>query len=67
MTKYVVFSMDFDEQQTFIDYITAETPDNAAETVLTVREYCQHAQAYTLDELQAVITEALADAAAEAP
>lgn len=51
MTKYIVVSHDADEQQSFFDVISAETPEKARAIVANVREYAETVDTLTLVEL----------------
>ena len=52
MTRFVVFSVDHDEQQASVDFVTASTHEDALGKVLDERQYCCHGQAHTPDELR---------------
>lgn len=52
MAKFIVFTVDHDEQQTFVDFTSADSRTVALATVLKYREYCCHGAAYTPDELR---------------
>ena len=52
MSKFIVLTVDHDEQQTFVDVTEAASPDAALETVLKYRDYCCHGAAYTPAELR---------------
>lgn len=52
MAKFIVFTVDHDEQQTFVDVTSAESAAAALATVLKHRDYCCYGVAYTADELR---------------
>ncbi len=52
MSKFIVFTVDHDEQQAFVDFTEAATDKNALTQVLDDRYYCCHGAAYTPDELR---------------
>ena len=52
MPKFIVFTVDHDEQQTFVDFVEASTEENALSQVLDDRDYCCHGAAFTPDELR---------------
>ena len=52
MPKLIVFSVDHDEQQAFVDFAQAASREAALATVLRYRDYCCHGAAYTPDELR---------------
>ena len=52
MSKFIVLSVDHQQQQAFVDVTDATSHDVALETVLRYREYCCHGAAYTPTELR---------------
>lgn len=52
MPKFIVFTVDHDEQQAFVNFVEASTDENALSQVLDDRAYCCHGAAYTPDELR---------------
>ena len=52
MSKFIVLSVDHDQQQAFIDFAEAGSRDAPLETVLKYRDYCCHGVAYTAAELR---------------
>ena len=52
MSRFIVLTVDHDEQQTFVDVTEAASRDAALQTVLDCREYCCHGAAYTPAELR---------------
>jgi hypothetical protein len=52
MSKFIVFTVDHDEQQSFVDFTKSSTSENALSQVLHNRGYCCHGVAYTPDELR---------------
>ena len=51
MSRFIVLTVDHDEQQTSIDVIEAPSHDAALQTVLGCRDYCCHGAAFTAAEL----------------
>lgn len=51
MTRCLVISYNSDEQQFYYDFILADSPDAAKETILSLREYCEDADVLTGAEL----------------
>ena len=47
MPNFIVLTVDHDEQQAFVDFAEARSPEAALGTVLTYRDYCCHGVAYT--------------------
>ena len=52
MANFIVFTVDHDQQQAFVDLTSAGSRDTALATVLKYRDYCCHGVAYTPDELR---------------
>ncbi len=52
MANFIVFTVDHDQQQAFVDLTSAESRDAALDTVLKHRDYCCHGVAYTSAELR---------------
>lgn len=52
MSKFIVLSVDHDQQQAFADAADATSHDAALQTVFKYREYCCHGAAYTPTELR---------------
>ena len=52
MPKFIVFSVDHEQQQAFVDFTQAATTEAALATVLKYRDYCCHGMVYTPDELR---------------
>ena len=57
MAKFIVFTVDHDEQQAFVDLTSAGSRDTALATVLKHRDYCCHGAAYTPDDLRRLADE----------
>ena len=52
MARFVVFTVDHDQQQAFVDFADASSADAALETVLNYRDYCCHGVACAAAELR---------------
>ena len=52
MSRFIVLTVDHNEQQAFVDYADAGNHESALETVLKYRDYCCHGMAYTPAELR---------------
>lgn len=52
MCRFVVFTVDHDEQQVFVDFVEAGSHNAALEVVLECRDYCCHGAAFTPAELR---------------
>ena len=52
MSRFIVLTVDHEEQQTFVDVTEAAGRDAALQTVLEHRDYCCHGVAYTAAELR---------------
>ena len=52
MATFIVFTVDHDQQQAFVDLMSAGSRDAALDTVLKHRDYCCHGVAYTPDDLR---------------
>ena len=52
MANFIVFTVDHDQQQAFVDTTNADSGDTALDTVLKYRDYCCYGVAYTPDELR---------------
>lgn len=54
MSKFIVLSVDHDQQQAFVDFAEAGSRDAALETVLKYRDDCCRGVAYTAAELREI-------------
>ena len=52
MAKFIVFTVDHDQQQAFVDTTSAGSRVAALATVLKYRDYCCHGAAYTPADLR---------------
>jgi imidazolonepropionase-like amidohydrolase len=52
LTNYAVFTVDHDQQQSFVDFAQADNPESALGGVLDKRDYCCHGEAFTVDQLR---------------
>lgn len=52
LDRYLVISYDHDVPQIMLDYVIARSPDVAAEIVLKLRPYVQHAEALTVEDVR---------------
>lgn len=52
MSRYIVFSVDHDQQQAFVDFAEAGRRDAALETALKRRDCCCYGAAFTSAELR---------------
>jgi len=52
MANFIVFTVDHDEQQAFVDMTNADSGYTALGTVLKYRDYCCHGAAYTPADLR---------------
>jgi hypothetical protein len=52
MANFIVFTVDHDQQQAFVDITNADSAYTALGTVLKYRDYCCHGAAYTPDDLR---------------
>ncbi|MEZ6074047.1 MAG: hypothetical protein R3C10_28160 [Pirellulales bacterium] len=50
--RFIVFTVDPDQQQFFTDFVTAANHESALEEVLGRRDYCVHGGALTAEELR---------------
>jgi hypothetical protein len=57
MATFIVFTVDHDQQQAFVDSTSAGSRDAALDTVLKHRHYCCHGVAYTPDDLRRLADE----------
>ena len=52
MANFIVFTVDHDQQQVFVDLTHAGSRNTALGTVLKYRDYCCHGAAYTPADLR---------------
>ncbi len=52
MANFIVFTVDHDQQQAFVDLTSAASRAAALATVLEYRDYCCHGVAYTPADLR---------------
>jgi hypothetical protein len=55
--RFVVFTVDADEQQMFTDIVSSPDHESALGLVLDNRDYCVHGVAFTADELRELADE----------
>jgi hypothetical protein len=55
--RFVVITVDSDQQQAFTDCVSAADCGSALEVVLDSRDYCVHGAAFTVDELRGLADE----------
>ena len=54
MAKFIVFTVDHDEQQAFVDVTSASSRAAVLATVLKYGDYCCHGAAYTARRASAI-------------